>query len=168
MFKRPSAAVVATLALIAGALQAQPQASFEGRWITESGNLEVEIAPCADAWCGTVTRVLGNKSMSAPGQNMDAADKRSALGMKILMSLKPSSDNATLGGEIYNRENAKTYSVRLSMDGQQLVVRPYIFIPLFGKSQVWHRPAEKASPKAAPKEAPASEPSRSTSTKESA
>jgi hypothetical protein len=35
-----------------------------GRWLTESGNLEVVVAPCAADLCGTVARVLANRSMS--------------------------------------------------------------------------------------------------------
>ena len=130
--------LIAILALAAAQAQAQPAQA--GRWITESGNLEVEIAPCGDALCGTVTRVIANRSMSAPGQEMDAADKRPALGMQILTGLRPSGDDGTLAGEIYNRENAKTYSVRLTMDGpQQLLVRPYVGLPLLGKTQLWRR-----------------------------
>jgi len=145
---------LAALAVAAFAVHAQSQPGFGGRWVTESGNLEVEIAPCGDGWCGTVTRVMANRSMSAPGQDMEAADKRPALGMKILTGLKPSSDNSTLAGEIYNRENAKAYSVRLALDGpQQLQVRAYAGLPLFGKTQVWHRSAEPA-PKEPSKEAP--------------
>ena len=87
-----------------------------------------------------MTRVIANRSMSAPGQEMDAADKRPALGMQILTGLLPSGDDGTLAGEIYNRENAKTYSVRLTMDGpQQLLVRPYVGLPLLGKTQLWRR-----------------------------
>lgn len=130
--------LIAILALAAAQAQAQPAQA--GRWITESGNLEVEIAPCGDALCGTVTRVIANRSMSAPGQEMDAADKRPALGMQILTGLLPSGDDGTLAGEMYNRENAKTYSVRLTMDGpQQLLVRPYVGLPLLGKTQLWRR-----------------------------
>ena len=39
-----------------------------GRWITASGNLEIEIAPCGQALCGTVVRVLANNSMSSSGK----------------------------------------------------------------------------------------------------
>ena len=147
-------ALAATLAMgaFAAQAQAQPQPPAQaGRWLTESGNLEVDIAPCGDAWCGTVTRVLANRSMSAPGQEMDAADKRPALGMKILTGLHASGE-AVLTGYIYNRENAKTYRVRLTMDGpQQMLVRPYIGIPLFGKTQLWRRvdaavPGEEGQP----------------------
>lgn len=135
-------ALAATLAVGAFAAHAQPQPqppAQAGRWLTESGNLEVDIAHCGDAWCGTVTRVLANRSMSVPGQEMDAVDKRPALGMKILTGLQASGD-AALTGDIYNRENAKTYRVRLTMDGpRQMLVRPYVGIPLFGKTQLWRR-----------------------------
>ena len=147
------AAFALTLALSPLCAHAQqaptPSPAQAGRWVTESGNLEVDIAPCGEAWCGTVTQVLANRSMSAPGETMDAADKRPALGMKILTDLRPA-DDGTLSGDIYNRENAKTYSVRLTMDGpQQMLVRPYIGLPLFGKTQLWHRvPAN--SPEAKP------------------
>lgn len=131
-------AVAAGVQAAHGQQQQQPPAQL-GRWITESGNLEIDIAACGDALCGTVTRVMANRSMSAPGQEMEAVDKRPALGMQILTGLRSSGDEK-LTGEIYNRENAKTYSVRLTMDGpQQMLVRPYVGIPLFGKTQLWQR-----------------------------
>ena len=72
---------------------------------------------------------------------MAAADARSPLGMTILKDLVPSGDSEWQG-ELYNRENAKTYSCRLSLDGpDQLVVRPYVGLPLFGKTLVWARVA---------------------------
>ena len=147
------AAAATTLPPAAGAQTPQaadpPRAASPlGRWITESGNLEVDIAACGDALCGTVTRVLAQRSMAAPGQVMDPADKRPALGMRILSGLRPAGDD-TLGGEIYNRENAKTYSVQLRMDGPQLLlVRPYIGLAVFGKTQLWHRATAAAGEKA--------------------
>lgn len=132
------ATAVAAGVQVAHGQQQLPPAQL-GRWITESGNLEIDIAACGDALCGTVTRVMANRSMSAPGQEMEAVDKRPALGMQILTGLRSSGDEK-LTGEIYNRENAKTYSVRLTMDGpQQMLVRPYVGIPLFGKTQLWQR-----------------------------
>ncbi len=135
------ATLAAAFTIAAPPAMAQPAQA--GRWITESGNLEVEIAPCGDATllCGTVVRELAKLSMSTPGQEMDPADKRPALGMKILTDLQPADDEA-LGGQIYNRENARHYSVRLTMDGpEQMLVRAYVGLPLFGKTQLWHRVA---------------------------
>jgi len=134
------------LAQSAGAQQslaAAPAKAPLGRWITESGNLEVDIVPCAgETLCGKVVRVLGNRSMSAPGTEMAAADARPALGMTLLSGLRPSDGgNTEYQGEIYNRENAKTYRATLTpAEPDQLLVRAYVGIPLFGKTQVWRRP----------------------------
>ncbi|MGM9427856.1 DUF2147 domain-containing protein [Hydrogenophaga sp. MI9] len=128
--------------LAAAQTQAQTQPAHGGRWVTESGNLEIDIAPCGDALCGTVVRVLANRSMEAPGQAMAPADQRPALGMQILSGLRAGGEGV-LSGEIYNRETAKTYRVQLTLDGpQQLLVRPYVGIPLFGKTQLWRRVSE--------------------------
>jgi uncharacterized protein (DUF2147 family) len=109
-----------------------------GRWIPESGNFEIEIAPCGPALCGKVTQVYANRSMT-PGQQAEPVDKRSMLGVQILTGLQPSGDQQ-LSGEIYNRENGKTYKVRLTMDGpEQMLVRAYVGIPLLGKTQLWRR-----------------------------
>jgi uncharacterized protein (DUF2147 family) len=125
---------------------ADPKAPL-GRWITESGNLEVEITACpgdAAALCGVVVRVLANRSMSSPGAEMAPADGRPALGMTLLRGLRAAGEgNAGFRGEIYNRENGKTYSASVTpAEPDQLLVHAYVGIPLFGKTQVWRRPAQ--------------------------
>lgn len=138
----------------------------QGRWITASGNLEVQIAPCGAALCGSVTKVLGNRSMSRDGQEMQPADTRPALGMQLLSDFTPI--DTTEGraptewrGSIYNRENGKHYRCTMSLSGQgaaELVLRPYIGIPLFGQTQIWHRAAPE--PGAAASAASAADASR--------
>jgi len=126
-----------------------------GKWITASGNLEVEVAPCGNALCGTVTKVLGNRSMSRDGAPMDPVDTRPALGMSLLKDFtrSDSGDPATppteWSGEIYNRENGKTYRCRMSVStasnaAGELVLHAYVGIPLFGKTQHWQRAAPTA------------------------
>jgi uncharacterized protein (DUF2147 family) len=108
-----------------------------GRWLTQSGNLEIDIASCGKALCGTVVRVLGNQSMSQPGVEVKSADARAALGMKILSELISSGDGEW-EGRIYNRENGKTYDCRALLSApDQLEIRAYVFLSLFGKTQVW-------------------------------
>ncbi|TWO67722.1 DUF2147 domain-containing protein [Caenimonas sedimenti] len=132
--------VLAALVAASPLTQAQQPAAPQGRWITESGNLEVEITPCGAALCGKVVRVLANRSMSGPGAEMTPADARPALGMEILSGLQPAGDGE-FQGRIYNRENGKTYSATLRAEApDQLLVRGYIGLPLFGKTQVWRRP----------------------------
>lgn len=113
-----------------------------GRWLTESGNLEIDIAPCGEALCGTVVRVLSDRSMQDPNGDMKPADARPALGMAILSDFTPDGENQWRG-KIYNRENAKTYKcVIVPLSATQLSVHGYVWVPLFGKTQVWHRITE--------------------------
>ena len=119
---------------------AQPAASSQnGRWLTESGNFEVDVAPCEAALCGTVVKVLANRSMSAPGTEMPVADSTKLVGMVILSDFKDSG-SGEWKGKIFNRENGKLYSAVMSHpQADQLVIRSYIGLPLFGKTQVWRR-----------------------------
>lgn len=144
----PLAALAALAASLAPSAFAQSAPQQLGRWITESGNLEVEVAPCGDAYCGTVVRVIANRSMSAPGAEMAAADPRPALGMAILRGLKPGEGEARgeWKGEIYNRENGKTYSAIVTAPAaDQLAIRAYLGLPALGKTQVWRRAAPQGA-----------------------
>jgi len=140
---------------------AQPPASPGSRWVTASGNLELEVAPCGAALCGTVTKVLGNRSMSPEGGEMNPVDTRPALGMVLLTGFERSDGGdantapSEWSGEIYNRENGKTYRCRMSVSTQdrpegELVLRAYVGIPLFGKTQVWRRASGTAAAPQAP------------------
>lgn len=134
-------AALATTAVATPAQAAEDQLrpAESGRWITESGNFEVDIAPCGQVLCGTVVRVLANRSMSRPSATMQAVDNRSPLGMKLLSELTPSG-NGEWKGQIYNRENGETYNCLVQLLApDQLKVRAYKGSPLFGKTQVWHR-----------------------------
>jgi len=155
-------AAAATVTAAAG--PAQSPTSPLGRWITASGNLEVEIAPCGQALCGTVTRVLANRSMCREGEAMKPADTRSALGMVLLQGLVLPPDAASEGGDaryspqwqgtIYNRENGKTYRCLIQVSTVnvpqgELVLRAYVGLPILGKTQKWTRAPADASVRAA-------------------
>ena len=130
-----------TLSVAAVADKLTSETSDLGRWLTESGNFEVEIAPCGDALCGTVTKVLGNRSMSNSAEAPSAVDPNSLLGLKLLTGFKPAGESRWLG-QIYNREDGNTYQcVMTLLSPKQLKVRAYRVLPIFGKSQVWTRVA---------------------------
>jgi uncharacterized protein (DUF2147 family) len=144
MFGRFGLALCA-LALACSAAQSAsaPAGDPAGRWLTQTGNVEVEIAPCGDALCGTIVKVLANRSMSGPGA-MKAKDDRDPLGMRILIDLVATERQGGVAteweGHVYNRETAKTYDAVVTLESpDRLVVRGYVGIPLFGKTQTWTR-----------------------------
>ena len=128
--------VFATALLLAAPAHARP-APPRGVWVTASGNLEVEIAPCGPKLCGVAVKVLANHAMAA-GQTQSAAP--ATVGLKLLTGLAPVKPG-TWKGRLFNRENGKTYDclVQPLADGT-LKVRAYVGTPLIGKDQVW-RPA---------------------------
>ncbi len=127
------------LALPVFAHAMSPKVPETGRWVTESGNIEVDIAPCGKFLCGTIVKVIANRSMSKQNGVMTSADGRSPLGMKILTDFAPSGDGEWIG-RIYNRENGKTYDCLMSLAApDQLKVHGYKGLPLFGKTQIWRR-----------------------------
>jgi uncharacterized protein (DUF2147 family) len=90
-------------------------------------------------------RVIANNSMSKPGSPMAAADSRSPLGMKILSDFLPSGE-AEWKGRIYNREDGETYDcVMTLLAPDQIKIRAYKGLPLFGKTQLWSRVTEQAA-----------------------
>ena len=63
-----------------------------------------------------------------------------SLGMKILSGIAQNSTEYS-GGTIVDPENGKSYHSKLLLDdnGKKLIVRGYIGISLFGRSQTWER-----------------------------
>ena len=126
------------LAIAALPAMAQTAGTPQGTWITESGNLEVSVAACGAALCGTVVKVLANRSMSQPGAEM-AAEVKPALGMTLLSGFEPSGEGEWKG-QLFNRENGKTYSALITLPGaDQMAVRGYVGLPAFGQTQIWRR-----------------------------
>lgn len=106
-----------------------------GPWITETGNLEIALAPCGARLCGTVTQVMANRAMAA-----QARDARPAyVGMKILTDVRRDGDHYR--GRIFNRDDGRTYDCRLQVQADgRLQVRAYVIVPLVGRTQIWRRP----------------------------
>jgi len=140
------AGALSALLLTTAACAATP--ALEGRWITPSGNLEVEIAPCGPAWCGKVTRVLGNRSMTPGGGEMKPVDTRPALGMTVLHDFVPDATGddgipVHWAGHLYNRENGKMYRCHITTDGEALQVQAFEDLTAPGKTLVWPRAASR-------------------------
>jgi uncharacterized protein (DUF2147 family) len=138
-FSRSLLLAALVLASPAFAFAAPGGAPESGRWITQSGNLEVEISPCGEALCGTVVKVIAGRSMSKPDALTAPADTRSPLGLKILTDFVAAPDGEWKG-RIYNRENGETYDCLMSVTAKgQLKIHAYKGLPAFGRTQYWDR-----------------------------
>ena len=67
-----------------------------------------------------------------------ALQNRDLLGLEFLTKFEYD-DGVYDGGEIYDPETGKTYSCKMSLDGNTLKVRGYIGISLFGRTEYFER-----------------------------
>ena len=126
------------------------EASVIGRWVTVDDKTGaprsvVEIAEADGTLQGKIAKIYDE-----PGQSpSDLCTKCSGdlkdkpiLGMKILAGLKRDGD-AWDGGTILDPDSGNVYSATLGLSdsGKKLVVRGYLGISLFGRSQTWIREA---------------------------
>jgi uncharacterized protein (DUF2147 family) len=116
--------------------------SVAGRWRNEAGNAVIEVRYAED---GTL------EGVGAPGgSDPDRKDEknpepqlreRKLLGAPILWGFRPDNEERTewSGGKIYDPDNGETYDCKVRLDGDNLRIRGYVGIPLFGRTTVWKR-----------------------------
>lgn len=133
--------LVAGLLLLGAAADARGS-GIEGTWRSAAGTIDVRIEKCGPAWCGTIARVVSDRSMSDPSVSMANAP---GVGIVVLSNFLPSdgaADAGTLEGYLYNRENRKMYACTMSLAApDRLRIHAYVGVELLGQTQEWTRVA---------------------------
>ena len=101
-------------------------ADATGEWARIDGKARVRIAPCGGgALCGTVTWVQDPKG---PGK----------VGQRVFFDMKPTGANAWTGAA-FNPEDGKTYSGKMTLNGDALNTAGCVLGGLICKSVDWTR-----------------------------
>jgi len=141
-----SGLLAATFVLAAG------QDDILGVWNTAKEDAKIEIYKCGTKYCGKIiwlkeaTYDAGSKE-GVPGTPIldhnnpnPELRKKPLIGSSILIDFVFTGDNLWKDGKIYNSENGKIYSGKLTLiSHDQLNVRGFIGISLFGGSTTWKR-----------------------------
>jgi uncharacterized protein (DUF2147 family) len=112
-----------------------------GRWKTETRGGVVEIQRCGPSVCG---RLLTSEHLRTNPNLRDANNKDAALRSRPLRNLQILSGfrwsgGAWDGGRIYNAEDGRTYTAKITVtDPNTLKLRGCVFVPLC-KTQTWTR-----------------------------
>lgn len=120
-----------------------------GRWLTGTGNAAVTIYKESGKYFGKITWL--KKPTSEDGKpkldkNNPDEKKRSIplIGLNILKEFVFAGGNKWEKGTIYDPENGKTYSCKITMvNNDKLDVRGFIGISMLGRTQVWIRIPDK-------------------------
>jgi uncharacterized protein (DUF2147 family) len=116
-----------------------------GKWKTvddETGmeNGIVEIYEKAGKVYGRIIEILEKEKKHFKCEMCEGEDKnKPVLGLVIIKGLKKKGDFYE-GGKVIDPKNGKSYHCKMSLEGKdKLIVRGYIGISLFGRSQTWFR-----------------------------
>ncbi len=115
-----------------------------GDWYTAEGTSIINIFKCGDNYCGKIVWLKNPKTEDGldkiDAKNPDEKLKnRKLMGLEILTGFKYKNDNKWEDGKIYDPKNGKTYSCKMTLEGNELKIRGFIGIPLFGRTTVWTR-----------------------------
>jgi len=123
-----------------------------GVWEVAEGDGRIEIYRCGGKYCGSIVWLQEPNYPSDDKGNMAGkplVDRenpkkelrgRQLMGLRIMEGYTFRGHNLWDEGRIYNSDNGKTYSSRITLKSQNsLELRGFIGIPLLGGSTVWKR-----------------------------
>lgn len=113
------------------------QTNIYGHWNTGRGGI-VEIYECNNNLCGKLVDSEEPDRIDVHNPNPSKSHER-LIGRNILRGFVHTSEYTWKKGKIYNPNNGKSYSAKLTLDGDQLKVRGFKGISLFGKTVIWNR-----------------------------
>jgi uncharacterized protein (DUF2147 family) len=129
----------AFLAALAGPVAAAPAGSGPaGDWTVANGKAVIRVVNCRGQYWGLVAWEQNPGGADVHNPNT-ALRSRPTLGMPILLGMAPSSEPNSWHGEIYNSQDGRTYSGRITLaDPNTLKVEGCVLGFLCG-GENWHR-----------------------------
>lgn len=121
----------------------------EGYWVTENEQAVVKIEKCAEKLCGTLHWIKDNSRVYDDKNEDPALQNRPLCGLQILSDFTQNPQNGKLwdDGTVYKSDEGETYSGYIRVNSNdELYLRGYVGISIFGKSQIWNRVAADAYP----------------------
>ncbi|HXY55457.1 MAG TPA: DUF2147 domain-containing protein [Nitrospirota bacterium] len=123
-----------------------------GVWNTEGKEAKIMIYRCGEKYCG---KIVWSKDPYYPPDSKEGTPgtpvldhnnpnpglrKTPIIGLQILYDFTFAGDNLWTGGKLYNPDDGKTYSGKMTLvSPNQLNLRGFIGISLLGRTTTWTR-----------------------------
>lgn len=123
----------------------EPDHPLFGHWLSGKKKLIVEFYPCGGEVCGRIAwlaKPYKDGELRRDKHNPDPALRhRPFCGIEVIRGLEPDGDGVWNGGKVYDPKRGETYSLEVTQTGaDELELRAYIGLKIFGKSETWTRP----------------------------
>ncbi|HTD40357.1 MAG TPA: DUF2147 domain-containing protein [Mucilaginibacter sp.] len=142
--RKKRGALILFLTIFSLSAWAQKADAILGSWANENGQDHILIYKRGDKFFGKLDWIkVPNDEQGKPKTDKNNPDpalrSRPDLGLELLKGFTFDGDNVYTGGTVYDPKNGKTYSCKMTLDGNTLKIRGYIGISLFGRSVTWTR-----------------------------
>ncbi|MBK8242786.1 MAG: DUF2147 domain-containing protein [Saprospiraceae bacterium] len=125
-------------------VQAQQESQFLGKWKTIDDETKqaksiIEIYKKDQALFAKVIELLPAATIKTCNRCPGEKNGKSLIGMDIMWNMTPDNNDYS-NGQIMDPKSGKIYSCTIALEGtEKLLVRGYIGISLFGRTQTWER-----------------------------
>ncbi|GAC1424777.1 MAG: hypothetical protein NVSMB62_21810 [Acidobacteriaceae bacterium] len=135
---RLTMALLTPALLICHAVSAQ-QSGVLGFW-KEPGGSVIHIENCGSDVCATLVALSRSAPARVDRKNPNRTlQQRSICGLRIGQGFHLSSPSKAEGGTLYDPKSGKTYQGTMSSSQDQLNLRGFVGLPIFGRSEKWAR-----------------------------
>lgn len=125
-------------ALAAASARAQAPTVL-GYW-REPGGSVIRIAPCDRHLCVAIVRVSAGNHPATDVRNPDPGLRNRPLcGLRIGADFTETDAQHARGGHLYDPRSGRTYRGQMTAEGNLLLLRGYVGLPMFGRTQTWVR-----------------------------
>jgi uncharacterized protein (DUF2147 family) len=140
---KKSLIVLLFFAMCGTAAFAQNADAILGKWVNPSGEGQIQIYKKGSKFFGKLAWLKTPDENGKPKtdhKNPDASlQSRPVLGLEILKDFTFDGEDVYEDGTIYDPKSGKTYSCKMTLNGNKLKIRGYVGISLLGRSEVWTR-----------------------------
>jgi len=133
------------MAMMSGfCVSAQKADAILGQWANPNGQDHILIYKKGNKYFGKLDWIkVPNDEQGKPKTDKNNPDKalqsRPDLGLELLKDFTFDGEKIYEDGTIYDPKSGKTYSCKMTLDGNNLKIRGYVVFSLFGRSEVWTR-----------------------------
>ena len=125
-------------------VSAQKADAILGQWVNPNGQDHILIYKKGNKYFGKLDWIkFPNDEQGKPKTDKNNPDQalqsRPDLGLELLKDFTFGGDDVWDDGTIYDPKNGKTYSCKMTIDGNNLKIRGYVLFSLFGRTEVWTR-----------------------------
>ena len=116
-----------------------------GRWMNSTNEGTIQVYKKGNQFFG---KLIWIKNPDDPATGKPQLDKlnpdkklqtQPVLGLEILKGFTFDGDDTYEGGTVYDPKSGKTYSCKMTINGNKLKMRGYIGVSLLGRTEIWTR-----------------------------